>query len=265
MRANFVFRTWTAGRPATLARHLPPPPVASMLPAATTEFSEPQKTTFGGRKLRQSRASKVHMPHGGTGTGVATQSFEYRAPRVLDKFPQESPFGKDDRDEDTNGLTDSDSEDEGNQQNKSAPSDEYRLQRKGNYGYLSDKFKPDNSLARNLYGRPRYCPCTAKQGEDLPTEIYVQSAKSRCNLAKSRCNLAKSRRNPAKSRRNPRHCLFGFCRTGRQLCLCGLLRGGVGRCPGVPTLIRAPALFGGAGGWSVRPLALPPFFRTEPL
>eukprot|EP00661_Eupelagonemidae_sp_cell13_P016871 gene16871-biopygen14360 len=51
MRASFVFRTWAAGRPAQLARHLPPQPMESMLPAATKEFTEPQTTTYGGREL----------------------------------------------------------------------------------------------------------------------------------------------------------------------------------------------------------------------
>eukprot|EP00661_Eupelagonemidae_sp_cell13_P001817 gene1817-biopygen16871 len=142
MRANFVFRTWAAGRPAQLARYLPPPPVESLLPAATKEFTTPQTTTFGGRELRESRKQIVSELCGGTKTGISTQSFEYWGPRVLNKFSQVNPFGEEIEDDvESEGLTDSDEEDGGNTPKWHAPSDEFRLQRIGYYGYLTDKFQ----------------------------------------------------------------------------------------------------------------------------
>eukprot|EP00661_Eupelagonemidae_sp_cell13_P017451 gene17451-biopygen20377 len=139
MRATFVFRMWATGRPASLARHLPPPPVESLLPAATKEFTQLQTTTFGGRELRESRKPHASEPIGGQGTGVSTQSFEYWAPRILSRFSQDNPFGDED---DTNGLTDSDSEDENECSHaRRAPSDEFRLQRRGYYGHLTEKFQ----------------------------------------------------------------------------------------------------------------------------
>eukprot|EP00661_Eupelagonemidae_sp_cell13_P010668 gene10668-biopygen19822 len=130
MRANFVSRTWAAGRPAQQARHLQPPPMESLLPSATKELTTPQTTTLGGRELRGSRKQLVSAPCGGSRTGICTQSFEFWAPRLLNQFSQVNPFGDAlANDDDTNGLTDSHEEVENDHPTWKVPSDKFRLQR----------------------------------------------------------------------------------------------------------------------------------------
>eukprot|EP00661_Eupelagonemidae_sp_cell13_P003238 gene3238-biopygen18703 len=132
-----------SGRPASLARQLPPPPGGNG--GDTASYTLPQETTFGGRELRESRRKVAREIIGaGPRTGTGAAAFEFWGPKVLNEIHGIATA----EDPEAEGY-DTDTEEplpERERKGGHPPEDEYKQQRAAYYAWISEKYAGPNEL-----------------------------------------------------------------------------------------------------------------------